>query len=157
MLDGPALPLEFARTSRDGRLTLVLTAGAPSVPSLWVELDYASAESARGALAGREGCAPHAIGLWPGPAPKHSVGADEVAKWAQAKGLDAAVWTALGPKFGEVNGKVPESVEAALAYLKGLGPDAAAAAREYVERAPAQVRTPFRTVFEEQLGWRSAA
>ena len=151
--DGPALPLEFARTSRDGRLTLVLIAGATPVATLWSALDYASAESARDALAGREGCGAHAIGLWPGVMPEYDVGGTEVAFWAKAKGLDAVVWTALKPKFGNVSGKGPESAVAAVEYLKQLSPEAAAAAREYVERCPAQVRTPFRVAFEERLGW----
>ena len=30
----------------------------------------------------------------------------------------------------------------------------AALARDYVEQAPEQVRTPFRHAFEEQLGWK---
>lgn len=85
--------------------------------------------------------------------PKYDVGGTEVASWAKAKGLDAVVWTALKPKFGNVSGKGPESAEAAVEYLKQLSPEAAAAAREYVERCPAQVRTPFRVAFEEQLGW----
>lgn len=152
-LDGPSLPLEFARTSKDGRLTLVLTAGASLVTSLWTELDYASVEGARDALAGRESCGVHAIGLWPDALPKHDVGAVEVAAWAKAKGLDAVVWTALQPKFGSVTGKAPESAEVAVDYLRRLSSEAAAAAREYVERAPAQVRTAFRDAFEEQLGW----
>lgn len=153
--DGPTLPIEFARTSRDGRLTLVLTPNVPPVPTLWIELDYATADSAREALASRESCDPQAIGLWPGPAPRYAVGAGEVSAWAQAKGLDAVVWTALRPKFGGMSGKAPESAEVAVAYLKGLSPDAVSASREYVERAPVQVRTPFRSVFEAQLGWRS--
>jgi hypothetical protein len=151
--DGPALPLEFARTSQDGRLTIVLTAGAPLVPSLWVELDYATAEGAKAALAGREGSSLHAIGCWPGTAPKYDVGAAEVTVWAMSKGLDAVVWTALQPKFRNTTGGAPESADAAIEYLRQLGPEATVAAREYVERAPSQVRTTFRSAFEEQLGW----
>ena len=155
-LDGPVLPLEFARTSKDGRLTLVLTEAAAAVPSLWVELDYADPRTAKDALRGREGTGPLSIGLWPGPAPRYKVGVAEIATWAQGKGLDAVVWTALPPKFANTDGQAPHSPDAAVAYLKGLDADAAAKAREYVQRAPAQIRTRFRTVFEVQLGWRLA-
>lgn len=151
--DGPALPLEFARTSRDGRLTIVLMAGAPLVPSLWVELDYATAEGARAALAGREGSGLHTIGSWPDAMPEYDVGAAEVAAWSKEMGLDATVWSALQPKFRNTTGGAPESADIAVEYLRQLGPEAAVVAREYVERAPAQVRTPFRSAFEEQLGW----
>lgn len=154
--DGPVLPLEFTRTSKDGRLTLVLTEGATAVPSLWAELDYADPQSAKAALQGREATGPLSMGLWPGPAPRNAVGAVEVAKWAEARGLDAVVWTALPPKFANVDGQAPPSPDAAVAYLRELGADAAAKAREYVERAPAQIRTEFRAAFEEQLGWRLA-
>lgn len=99
-----ALPLEFARTSKNGRLTLVLTDGAATVPSLWAELDYADPQSAKDALQGREGTGPLSIRLWPGPAPRYKVGAAEVAKWAQERALDAVVWTALPPKFDNVDG-----------------------------------------------------
>ncbi len=155
-LDGPTLPLEFARTSKDGRLTLVLTDGATAVPSLWVELDYADPQSAKDALQGREGTGPLSIGLWPGPAPRYKVGAVEIAKWAEDKELDAVVWTALPPKFADTDGSAPKSADAAVAYLKGLDADTTVKAREYVERAPAQIRTAFRAVFEERLGWRRA-
>lgn len=141
----------------DGRLTLVLTAEAAPVVSLWAELDYATAEGARGALAGREGCDVHAIGLWPDAIPKYDIGASEVAAWAKSKGLDAVVWTALQPKFDNVTGKAPDTAGAAVEYLRRLSPEATAAAREYVERVPAQIRTPFRASFEEHLGWACTA
>jgi hypothetical protein len=63
------------------------------------------------------------------------------------------VWTALRPKFGGVEGKAPESAAAAVEYIRELDGTAQAKARVYVERAPAQVMTPFRVAFQEQLGW----
>ena len=102
--DGPILPLEFARTSLDGRLTLVLTAGAVPISSLWTELDYASAGEAKEALMLRENSKfPAVVGTWPGPPPRHAVGADAIAAWAAKRGMDAVLWTALGPKFGGQN------------------------------------------------------
>lgn len=150
---GPELPVEFTRTSQDGRMTLVLTEGAPPVPTRWVELGYAKAEQAQEALAGREGSGIESIGLWPGPAPKNATGAQAIADWAQAQGVDAVVWSALKPKFLGVFGQVPENAEAVVAYLRSLEGEKLDKAREYVMRAPADVRTPYRAVIEAELGW----
>lgn len=151
--DGPRLPLEYARTSRDGRLTLVLVDGAELVPALWTELSYPSAEEAQAALAGREGSDLHAIGLWPGKAPRHAVGAAAIPAWAKAAGMDAVVWTALKPRFGGVDGQAPVATSHALDYIHSLDDNARARAREYVLRTPAQIRTRFRAAFETELGW----
>jgi hypothetical protein len=153
--DGPELPLEFARTSQDGRLTLVLVAGAQPVPCLWTELDYTAPHHAQEALAGREGCTLPGIGLWPGDAPAHSPGTEAVAAWAATKGVGAVVWTALKPRFDGIDGKAPETAEAAVEYLGKLDEKRQAKAREYVERAPAQVRTAYRQAMERVLGWRA--
>ena len=147
------MPIEFARTSQDGRLTLVLTAGTPAVPALWTELDYTKPLHAKEALAGREGCVISAAGLWPGKQPEHAVGADAIAAWAAERGMDAVVWTALKPKFNKVDGQGPDSAAKAVNYLKQLDATSQARAREYVERAPPQVTTPFRSAFEQELGW----
>lgn len=149
--DGPQLPLEFARTSRDGRLTLVLTPGAVRVPSLWCKLDYSTGEAVQAALAGREGASLHAIGLWPGSPPRFAVGAADIAAWCNERSVDAVIWTALRPKFDGVDGEGPKDAEAAAAYLSGLDDGALVRAREYVRRAPAQVRTAFRLNLESAL------
>lgn len=149
--DGPTLPVEFARVSRDGRLTLVLTPGAKPVATLWCELDYGSADAARAALAGREGCGIHAIGLWPGPPPKHRVGAEDIEPWARHAGVDAVVWTALGPRFNGDDGQAPATVEEAVRYVEELGDDARAKALEYIWRAPAQIQTATRAAIEATL------
>jgi hypothetical protein len=38
--DGPALPVEFARISRGGRLTLVVADSAAQLPVLWTRLEF---------------------------------------------------------------------------------------------------------------------
>lgn len=154
---GPELPVEFARTSQDGRLTLVLLDGAPVQPTRFVELSYATAEQAQEALAGREGSGVESIGLWPGPEPKYPVGARTVAEWGAANGFDAVVWTALRPKFRGVFGQVPQGADDVLAYLRELDEETAARAREYVCKASAELRTPYREVIEAELGWLPAA
>lgn len=155
--DGPELPLEFARVSRDGRLTLVLAEGVLAVRSLWCELDYAGVDQAQIGLAGREGCDINAIGRWPGKAPSHLPGADVIARWAQGRDVDAVLWTALPPKFKGTSGQGPASSDEALDYLAGLSDEARQRAEEYVRRAPAQITTAFRSTFERVLGWSSTA
>jgi hypothetical protein len=131
----------------------VLTPGTTPVRTLWTTLDYTKPLHAREALAGREGCVLSAVGLWPGRQPDHTLGADIIAAWAQERGFDAVVWTALKPKFNKIDGLEPPSADAAVAYLKQLDAHGQAKAREYVVRAPIQVTTLFRRTFEQQLGW----
>jgi hypothetical protein len=149
--DGPKLPIEFARVSRDCRLTLVLTPGADLVPTLWCAVNYNSGEAAQAALAGREGAGVHAIGLWPGPAPRHGIGSADIAQWGKERGFDAVIWTALGPKFNAIDGVGPKDADAAAAYVAGLNADQHARASEYVRRAPDQVRTGFRAALEAAI------
>lgn len=150
---GPDLPIEFCRTSKNGRLTLVLREGAGLVPTQFVEVAYTDGQEARRALSVREDCHIDAVGLWPGSAPKYAVGAPAIAAWAQSRGLHAVVWTALSPKFGGIRGQAPEDAAAVLTYLRGLDAPTSALAREYVVRAPRSVRTAYRTAIEEALGW----
>jgi len=100
----------------------------------------------------RQGIGPHSSSR-SGHLPAHDVGAGAIASWASATGLDAVVWTALPPKFDGINGAVPKDAATVLAYLKGLEGEPLERAREYVTRAPTEVRTPFRSAIEEGLGW----
>lgn len=150
---GPHLPIEFARTSKDGRLTLVLLEGAAAAPTRFVDLAYNSPEQAQECLAGREGSGVEAIGLWPGPPPKYSVGTDAIAEWAQTNEYDAVVWTALRPKFRGSFDEAPKDAEDVLDYLRGLSDETSARASEYVRKAPPEVRTAYRAVIESALGW----
>ena len=53
--DGPSLPLEFARESRDGRMILVIVEDLPQIPTLWAKLAVTTLEEAVQILLEREG------------------------------------------------------------------------------------------------------
>lgn len=87
--DGPELPVEFARQSRDKRITLVVCETAPAVSVLWSELGVASLDHARNALAEREGISsgniPRSIGHWSKADRSNHPAADAIAGWAERK------------------------------------------------------------------------
>ena len=141
--------VEFARQSKDGRLTLVIVDGADPIQSLWVLMDVDQMEVAREELRKREGTVIERIDTW-------STGQDSppsipgLATWAEVKNLDGAVWTALGPKFFEEDGRIPTKEEA-VAYLRGLCAPKGAKAKEYIRRTPRQVNTAYRRYIELKL------
>ena len=150
--DGPSLPVEFARESGDGRVTLVAVPGAVGSRTLWAPLDVEGLGEARRALRRRERSSPGTIGRWPAPDGSEPVGRDAVARWAAERGLDGVVWTALPPRFGREAGRVP-GLREVLDHLAGLRGASRARAERYVRRAPRQIRTPYRRAIERRLGW----
>src|ERR1017187_2142050 len=54
--DGPKLPVEFARISGDGRLTLVILPTAEDQPVHWALSEFESVDDARRNLKERERC-----------------------------------------------------------------------------------------------------
>jgi hypothetical protein len=109
---------------------------------------------AREALGKREGIAradwPSRIGSWQrgDAAPVHI---PDLHEWAEAKRLDAAVWTALGPRY---RGKDRSpSIDEVIEYLRGLNGPIREHAKEYIERAPRQIDTDYRRQIEAAMGW----
>jgi hypothetical protein len=155
-LDGPALPVEFCRQSRDERITLVLTPGMPRVVTLWATLAVRDLAEARQLLANREarrtGASIQLTGFC-APSSADGMCAEDIGAWAQAHGLDAAVWTSLGPRFQGVDGQVP-TVSEVVAHLRSLPGQQREAAERYVRCVPAQISTRYRTAIEDALGWR---
>jgi hypothetical protein len=154
--DGPALPVEFCRQSRDERITLVLTPDTPRVTTLWATLAVRNLAEARQLLANREArridASIEITGSWSLPA-ANGMWAEEISAWAHVHDLDGAVWTALGPKFHGVDGRIP-TVGEVVAHLGGLSGQQREAAERYVRCAPAQIKTPYRSAIEYALGWR---
>lgn len=148
--DGPLIHVEFARKSQDGRITLVLTPTESPVRSLWAVMDTADIIAAREALQKREGCSSSAIGSWAigDPCLTLVLGLPE---WAYARGVDAVVWTALPPKFGD--GITAPTEDDVIRYLSNLKGAVRSAAERYVRYAPKQIDTAYRRRIEAVLHW----
>jgi hypothetical protein len=106
-------------------------------------------------LARREGTGVDRIGYTDVMTGRHRSASAQVlpvlTEWSLRNGFDGAVWTDLPPRLEEATG-VPFSVEAAYQYLGRLAGPTAARAREYIDRAPAEVDTPLRRLLRER-GW----
>jgi hypothetical protein len=153
--DGPAIPVEFARQSDNGRITLVIAEGAPAVAVLWAKLAASDIEEARGQLARREGISARnvskGVGYWTRDGRSACTEAGAIGQWAEVRGYDGVVWTSLQPRFAGVY-RVPSEAEV-VGYLTSLIGHVRAEAEIYCRRAPAQIRTPYRAIIEARLGW----
>ena len=153
--DGPLLPLEFARESRDRRITVVITSGSPFVRSLWTLSSLGSVESARANLAAREGIADEkvacSIGVWQGTSQNKSEVDLEIGSWASRLNLDAVVWTNLKARFDGQHRLA--SADEIVGHMRKLSHEQRAAAERYVRKAPRQIDTPYRRQLELALGW----
>ncbi len=151
--DGPDLPVEFLRVSGGNRLTLVISEGFPTQMTLWTLSRKTTLKDAAANLRSREGTIDRNIGRWcDAQAP---VGHIEtvIAKWAAGHHINDVVWTALGPSKPSGEDGLASSEEI-IDYLKQLvATGTASAAREYVEKAPAQIETPLRIRIRKELGW----
>lgn len=154
--DGPALPIEFARQSSDGRITLVIVQGFASVPTLWSVFNTCDLAETRELLRQRERIprsrARDLISHWRRGENPVSEPDATISAWASAKDLDAALWTNLPPKFAGHDGRIPTDADV-VAYLQALESEARAVAEEYVRRAPRQIATVYRRAIETTLGW----
>lgn len=153
--DGPLLPVEFARISADGRLTLIVLPGQPRLRTYWTELCCPGREEAVQALAAREVCGPEHI-AWTNPEGGAAQVAPEVVPgvgaWCRQHNLTGVVWTDLPSLFASRAGE-PWSPQAAVRYLAHCQGEARRRAEEYIRRAPSQTQTATRRLAEQQLGW----
>jgi hypothetical protein len=149
--DGPRLPIEFARISKDGRLTLVTYPGAEPQPTLWAESGLTDLGAARENLRAREGktCRLNSIHALTRAGGSSEAGLDRatresVAEWLETRpNLDAAIWTGLSSNWREERCR-EYSVDDALAYLRSLHGQQRQSAAEYIAKAPQQVQTALR-------------
>ncbi|MDE0680083.1 MAG: hypothetical protein OXI11_07710 [Gammaproteobacteria bacterium] len=150
--DGPLIPVEFARKSDDGRITLVISPAVRPVRALWALMDGDSLEEAKKQLQQREGAKnPEHIGNWSrGRPPPEKI--PELNEWALARNIDSVIWTKLPPNFKDGDNGKPR-VEDVLRYLRELTGTARDAAEQYIRRAPRQIDTAYRRRIEAELQW----
>lgn len=161
--DGPLLPIEFARESKDRRITLVIVPDAPPevarVRSLWALMSLNELKGAKQALADREGIKQENIerdiGFWSEAETSGQGYAGEIGRWASQKDLDAVIWTALPPTFKHKPGQ--ETIaDQVISFLKDLNErpyEQWKRAKEYIRKAPLQIDTECRRRIEMELGW----
>lgn len=152
--DGPLVPIEFSRKSKNGRITLAVDERAQPIRVLWTQFAVNDLGAARVALKERESITTAdwepLVPAWTRgePVPNALAG---LASWAEAVGVEAVTWTGLGPKF---DGKEARpSVDRVAGYLDTLRGPTRRFAEEYVRRAPAQIDTEYRREIEARLGW----
>jgi hypothetical protein len=153
--DGPKLPLEFARKSNDGRMTLVVCELGTVCPTLWSTLTSTALEEARGALAMREDLPSNRnAAFWTSAGASDHHATELVEAWANKLGFAGVVWTGLPPKSPVTNQNNDHpSIEDVISHLSGLKGHFAHRAEEYVRRAPNQIATAYRTRIAEEFGW----
>jgi hypothetical protein len=155
--DGPTLPIEFARESNDGRITLVLVDAGRRVNSLWTLLELNNIETAKLELAKRERITgeniKYSVGFWD-KASNVSFGkyAKEIENWALQKDLDGVVWTNLKYGLKDSRDVMPDSSQV-VSHLRNLPDDQRSIAEEYIRKTPMQVNTEYRQILETELGW----
>lgn len=149
--DGPRCHVEFARQSRNKRITLVLVPTAAPSPVLWAPAAIEDLNIAVASLAHREQCNSKYVGQWTvgGEDPSLIV---ELGDWCRSHGIQHVVWTALPPKWNGVSGQVPE-IDEVIRHLRQLPNETRALAEEYIRRAPMQIDTAYRRRIEAEMGW----
>lgn len=151
---GPSLPLEFVRQSDDSpELALVLCESARPMPTYWAYLATRDLKEARAMLQEREKITPEKP-EWIGSVPSVDGARTDarIAAWLKQKRIDAAVWTAVPPKFDGENGNVPSS-EQVVAWLDSCSGERREAAEDYIRRTPAHIDTRYRRAIAARLGW----
>ncbi|SDS50975.1 hypothetical protein SAMN05216503_3290 [Polaribacter sp. KT25b] len=157
--DGPTLPIEFARISKDGRLTLVITSEGTEVLTLYTLSTYKVLEEAVLNLAVREGSGRKSIGYYDKTSddfmPEKFQFKTKIREWIHKTNFDAVIWTNLGEKW-KIEEKVNErliSPEKRIEYLREFKGNKKALAEEYIRKTPIQIRTKYRKLIEKELNW----
>ncbi len=156
---GPTLPIDFARVSQDGRLTLVVdeTLGT-ACPTYVARSDHNEIPSTVKNLADREGCKSTKHIHFFSHHDEQSMQAHKttplvvktISEWLLGSQYDAAVWTGLPSNFTDRSLIGPFTVPNAIQYLASLSGDKQQRAFDYIRRAPEKISTPLRDEFNLQ-------
>ena len=159
--DGPILPIEFARISKDGRLTLVITENGSLVPTLYTLSKYETLDEAILNLAVRESSGRRSIGSYDKSKNEFTLNVffkEIIRDWINEKDFDAVIWTNLGENWAIKNesGETVKTIKPAerIEYLKSLKGNTSVLAEEYIRKTPVQIKTKYRAKIEAELNWK---
>jgi hypothetical protein len=151
--NGVFLPIEFARISKDGRLTLVITEQyGTDIETYWAISECQKLEKAINNLKVREGTNEVNIGFVDLINKKSNSRLskriiDKIYDWGNSNNLDAVIWTDLKSNFQEKE-EVKFTIENAIRYLSLLQGDKKEKAFEYIEKAPELTMTKLRKIIK---------
>lgn len=158
--NGPVLPIEFARISNDGRLTLVISPNGTAVPALYSVSSFDTMDLALLNLAVREGSGRKSIGYYDKSKdefhPKDYKFKENIKNWMSTTDFDGVIWTNLPEKWEIKENKIViENIDPnnRIDYLQNLKGIQSALAEEYVRNTPKQITTKYRKLIIETLGW----
>ena len=160
--NGPILPIEFARISKDGRLTLVITPNGTEVPTLYSVSSFDTIDLAVLNLAVREGSGRKSIGYYNKTkdefSPIEFSFKENIKNWIQTTDFDAVIWTNL-PENWEIRNEKKVVIKTInpndrLEYLQNLKGSESDLAEEYIRNTPKQIATTYRNQIIEVLGWK---
>ena len=132
--EGPILPIEFARISNDGRLTLVITEDGTDIKTLFAISAFETLDEAILNLAIREGSSIANIGFYEKTnsqfSPSDFKFQKNIIDWMQLNNdVDAIIWTNLGE-----NWKTKLVVKDRISYLSNLENPKKEKAEEYIRK-----------------------
>lgn len=155
--DGPSIPIEFARISGDGRLTLVIKNGVDYVTTLYTISTYQTLADARSNLQNREGTNTiDNIGFIDFientncVRPANEFVLDIFKTWNENKDFDAIIWSDFSPRFRDKLQK-DFTIENVRTYLNSLSDIEKTTAVNYIRKAPTQIQTSYRKDLEQHF------
>ncbi|CCG53713.1 Protein of unknown function [Flavobacterium indicum GPTSA100-9 = DSM 17447] len=159
--DGPVLPIEFARISKNGRLTLVITENGTFNKTFYTFANMKlTFEEAIENLRKREGCNKKDIGFYKAETDEFHCEdfkfKEEIRNWSSEKKIKNIIWTDLPEKWSFNNEKdetVNVNPNERIEYLKNLAGKKKELAEKYIRNAPKQVKTKYRNLIEQELDW----
>jgi len=153
---GPKFPIEFARISKDGRLTLVINNDSQDVRVLYNVMDFETIDEAIKNLRLREDTSTKYIGFIDAVENKSNLNNPKIKEaldlWIAVTGYKRIIWTDLPSNFYEKYNK-ELNLSNVIEYIRTLPPDKLTLAKNYILKTPTQVQTDLRPIIIDELGW----
>ena len=152
--DGPLLPIEFTRQSRNGRLTLVITESVKPIRTLWALMETDDLLEAKKSLQIRERTSENYIASITATEDTMDNNKQIIRDWIISLKIDAAIWTNLPPKYNGIDGQIP-TIDQAVFYLHSITDiNTRTTAEQYIRKTPKQIDTDYRRIIEKEFGWK---